>query len=93
MTRIKAISVAALLCASIATPAFAQEVGAYGPREDAYGPGTAPSTYYRSYGQQVDPSVLPPRDNDEYWNLQNFGTTGRSPARPGGENPNLNPPG
>lgn len=86
MKRINVIGTAVFLCASIATPALAQEVGAYGPL------GASPPTYYRSYGQ-VDPSVLPPRDNDEYWNLQNFGTTGRSPARPGGENPNLNPPG
>jgi hypothetical protein len=49
-------------------------------------------TYYRSY-DQVNPDYLPPRDIDEYRNLQNFGLSGRDPSRVGGETPNLHPPG
>jgi hypothetical protein len=87
--RLKLIGAAAMLSAAIATPALAQEVETYGP-----GPGyvvgpVAPPVYYRG---QPDPSLLPPRDNDEYWNLINRQDTGRSPSRPGGENPNFNPP-
>jgi hypothetical protein len=89
MNRMKTISAAIILSASVAAPAFAQEAGYGAPAP--YQRGVAPQTYYRSYGQ-VPGSYMPPRDNQEYWNLQNFGTTGRDPSRVGGESPSLNPP-
>jgi hypothetical protein len=89
MRRLKLIGAAALLSAAVATPVLAQEVETYvAPRGYVVAP-AAPPTYYRG---QPDPSMLPPRDNDEYWNLINRQDTGRSPSRPGGENPNFNPP-
>ena len=88
MRRLKLIGAAALLSAAVATPVLAQEVG-YGPPRGYVVAPAAPPTYYRG---QPDPSMLPPRDNDEYWNLINRQDTGRSPSRPGGENPNFNPP-
>jgi hypothetical protein len=69
---------------------LAQEAYVYGPAPYA-GPPEGPMVY-RSYGQ-IDPDYLPPRNNDEYWNLRNHGFTGRSPSRVGGESPNLNPSG
>ena len=90
MRRLKSIGIAAILFAAIATPVLAQEVEIYGPPAGYVVGPAAPSTYY--YRGQVDPSLLPPRDKDEYWNLINRQDTGRSPARPGGENPNFNPP-
>lgn len=88
MSTIKAITAAAILCASIATPVFAQEYRPYvgGPYE------RGPATYYGAYGQ-VPGSYLPPRNTDEYWNLVNHGFTGRDPSRVGGESPSLNPSG
>lgn len=90
MRRLKSISAAVILSASIAGPALAQEVYVYGPSPYA-GPPEGP-IFYRSYGQ-VDPDYLPPRNTDEYWNLRNHGFTGRSPSRVGGESPNLTPSG
>jgi hypothetical protein len=80
------ISAAALVTASIATPAFAQT--AYGPRAGA--PYDHGQTYYRS--NDVPPGSYAPRNGDEYRNQENFGFSGRDPSRVGGESPNLNPP-
>jgi hypothetical protein len=90
MHMVKALSAAAILSA-IAGPVFAQEVE-YGPAARAAPYGSRAQTYYRSY-DQVNPDYLPPRDIDEYRNLQNFGLSGRDPSRVGGETPNLHPPG
>ena len=90
MRRLKLISAAVIISASIAGPALAQDAYVYGPAPYA-GPPEGPMIYH-SYGQ-VDPDYLPPRNNDEYWNLRNHGFTGRSPSRVGGESPNLNPSG
>lgn len=88
MNCIKMISAAAILTASMAVPAFAQE--AYGPY--VAGPyGRGPQMYYRSYS--VPPGSYAPRNKDEYWNQRNFGFSGRDPSRVGGDTPNLNPPG
>ena len=90
MSMMKAISAVAILAAAVAAPAFAQEV--YGPADGPYGPGTAPETYYQSYGE-VPGNYLPPRNSDEYWNLRNHGFTGRDPSRVGGDSPSVNPSG
>jgi hypothetical protein len=83
MTNLKTISAVVLLSTAIASPVFAQ-----GARESSR---MEHQTYYRSYGQSTAPYAAP-LTNDEYWNLQNFGTTGRNPSRVGGEVPWLNPP-
>jgi hypothetical protein len=89
MNKMKMISAAVVLSAAVATPVLAQDVGTYGPA------GAAPlrhsQTFYRSYNQ-MNSDFLPPRNDEEYRNLQNFGFTGRDPSRVGGESPSLNPP-
>jgi hypothetical protein len=86
MTKLKMISAVAVLSAAIATPAFAQDM-------DLGGPGSRMEhhRFYRSYNQW-NAYYAAPLTHDEYWNLQNFGTTGRDPSRIGGESPWLNPP-
>jgi hypothetical protein len=90
MNKMKMISAAVLLSATVASPVFAQDGDTYGPSATPYA-ARHPQTFYRSYSQ-VNPDFLPPRNNDEYRNLQNFGFTGRNPSRVGGESPSLNPP-
>ena len=90
MNRMKTISAAVLLSAAVAAPAFAQDADMYGAQPYA-GPVRHSQLFYRSYGQP-NPDFLPPRNNLEYWNLQNFGFTGRDPSRVGGNSPSLNPP-
>ena len=86
MTRRKTVGAIAFLSAVIATPVFAQS-------SDLRGPGSrmAPYWFYRSY-DQWDGFYGPPLTKEQYWNLENFGTTGRDPSRVGGEAPWLNPP-
>ena len=85
----KTIATAAVVTASLAAPAFAQQV------DPSYGGGApyrqVPQTYYRNY--DVPPGSYAPRNNDEYWNQENFGFSGRDPSRAGGVSPNLNPSG
>jgi hypothetical protein len=89
MNKMKMISAAVIVSAAVVTPVLAQDVGTYGPA------GAAPlrhsQTYYRSYNQ-MNPDFLPPQNNEQYRNLQNFGFTGRDRSRVGGESPSLNPP-
>ncbi len=70
MNTMKAISAAVVLSATIAAPVFAQEYRAYpgAPYENGAGP------FYRSY-DQVPGDYLPPRNTEEFRNLQNFGVT------------------
>ena len=50
---------------------------------------TRDSQYRRAYDQSNKSSA--PLTAEEERNKENFGFSGRSPSRPGGENPNLNP--
>jgi hypothetical protein len=87
MNKLKLISAAVIVSASIAGPAFAQDIGTGGPyvRAAPYaGPASRPQTYYRSYGQ-VSPEYYAPRNDDEYRNPQNFGFTGRDSSRARGD--------
>jgi hypothetical protein len=86
MTRIKILSAIAVLSSVIATPVFAQS-------PDMRGPGSRmePHRFYRSY-DRWNGFYAPPLTKDEYWNLENFGMTGRDPSRIGGKSPWLNPP-
>jgi hypothetical protein len=91
MTRLKTVSAIAFLSAVIATPVFAQS-------SDPRGPGSRMEPYwYQTYDQwngYGPPQTYygPPLTKEEYWNLQNFGTTGRDPSHVGGQAPWLNPP-
>jgi hypothetical protein len=88
--KMKTIGATAILSAAVASPVFAQDV--VDPVPYARGPGSQPQTFYRTYGQ-MNPSILPPRNDREYWGLQNFGFTGRDPSRVGGDAPWLAPSG
>ena len=77
MTSLKTLSAIAVLSAMIATPVFAQNADVRGSRMEQH-------KFYRTYNQ-VNAPYAAPLTNDEYWNLQNFGTTGRDPSRIGGE--------
>lgn len=85
MTRIKALGAVAILCAAIASPAFAHDTGT-----SVRVSRIAHHKFYHSYNQS-NASYAAPMTNEEYWNLQNFGTTGRDRSRVGGEDPDLNP--
>jgi len=89
MNKMKMISAAVILSATVATPVLAQDVGTYGPVGAAHVRHS--QTFYRSYNQ-MNSDFLPPRNDEEYRNLQNFGFSGRDPSRVGGESPSLNPP-
>jgi hypothetical protein len=89
MNKMKMISAAVVLSAAVATPVLAQDVGTYGPAGAAHLRHS--QTFYRSYNQ-MNSDFLPPRNDEEYRNLQNFGFTGHDPSRVGGESPSLKPP-
>lgn len=82
----KLIGAAVILSASIAAPAFAQDVYYDAPLY-RYGP----TYYYAPY--DVPPGSYAPTNTDEYWNEVNHGFSGRDPSRVGGDSPSLNPPG
>jgi hypothetical protein len=88
MTKIKILSAVAILSAAIASPVFAQDAGAFGPTHA--GRGYVQQNFRGAYNQS-NAIYAAPLTNDEYRNLQNFGTTGRDPSRIGGESPWLNP--
>jgi hypothetical protein len=52
----------------------------------------AQDPHYRgAYDQSNGSSQAAPLNAEEKRNKEDFGFSGRSPSRPGGENPNLNP--
>ena len=92
MTSIRTISAIAIVSAVIATPVLAQEaIPGPGSR---YGLEPQPGrTYYRTYNQWGAPIYGAPRTSEDYWNMENYGFSGRDPSRVGGRSPWLNPPG
>lgn len=90
MNWMKTIAAVTLVSASIATPAFAQDVGNAG--NVGYGSDGRMQRFYGSYNQ-MGPSLAPSRYSQEYRNFENFGFTGRDRSRVGGYSPNLNPSG
>jgi hypothetical protein len=52
---------------------------------------TQDSRYRRAHDQLNGSSSVAPLTAEEERNKEDFGFSGRSPSRPGGENPNLNP--
>jgi hypothetical protein len=94
MTKFKTIGALVILSAAVASPVFAQEAVV---SEPAY---SGPTYYGRAYDRQnfrgaynqMNAPYYAPRNSDEYWNLENYGITGRDPSRVGGQSPWLNPP-
>jgi hypothetical protein len=81
MTKMKTLSAVIILSAAVATPVFAQPYHVRHHYRD----------YRGSYNQMSDPSyAIAPTQAGR--NIQNFGFSGRDPSRPGGMDPNLNPP-
>jgi hypothetical protein len=102
MTKMKTPGAVMILCASIATPAFAQDVDVFGPGS-RYGvesqPGAAHlgrardrGNFRGAYNQSNAPLHAAPR-TEAGWNMKNFGFGGRDPSRVGGEDPSLRPSG
>jgi hypothetical protein len=90
-SKIKTLGVALILSAAIASPVFAQDATTVRPHHArAYDQ----SNFRGAYNQQMSgaPYYDAPQTRDEMINLQNFGLSGRSPSRVGGEDPYLNPP-
>ena len=79
MTDLKTLSAAMILCAAIASPAFAEGHMHHGK---AY-------RHMNAYNQFIGPAYTTP--SSDYWNIENFGFSGRDRSRVGGEDPDLNP--
>ena len=79
MTNLKILSAVMILSAAIASPAFAQgqmhHVKAY--------------RHLNAYNQFNGPVYA--TSSRDYWNMENFGFSGRDRSRVGGEDPDLNP--
>jgi hypothetical protein len=89
--KIKTLGVALILSAAIASPVFAQDANVSAPRHVR----THDQSNLRgAYNQQLSgaPYDNAPQTREERLNQQNFGFSGRSPSRVGGEDPDLNPP-
>jgi len=82
MTKMKTLSAAIILFATVATPVFAQ------PTHH----GRAYDRYRGAYNQLNEPFYATPPTRDGS-NIENFGFSGRDPSRVGGEDPSLNPSG
>jgi hypothetical protein len=101
MIKMKALGAAIILSAAVATPVFAQDAGAIGPR-NRYGLESQPVTSYRgafnrnfrgAYNQSGAPLYARPLTNEERRNIEDFGFSGRDPSRVGGEDAWLHPGG
>jgi len=88
--KITTLGVALILSAAIASPVLAQDATVRPHHAQAYDQ----SNFRGAYNQQTSgaPYYDAPQTHDEMINLQNFGISGRSPSRVGGEDPYLNPP-
>ena len=90
MTKFKTLAAIAVFSTAIATPVFAQDAKVTVPAH--HGRAVAPENLRGSYNQVGAPYDNAPQTHEELINQQNFGFSGRNPARVGGENPALNPP-
>jgi hypothetical protein len=79
MDKLKTLSAVIVLSATLATPVFAQP--------------THHIRHFRgAYNQMIGPSYYPVPSSQSERNIENFGFSGRDRSRPGGWDPNLNPP-
>ncbi len=81
MTRTTILSAALILSAAVATPAFAKDHGRAHVRH-----------FRGAYNQMIGPSYYAVPSSQAGRNFEDFGFSGRDPSRPGGMDPNLNPP-
>jgi hypothetical protein len=90
MTKFKTLAAIAIFSAAVATPVFAQDASVTAPAHRARA--VAHQDFRGAYNQVGAPYDNAPQTREELINQQNFGFSGRNPARVGGENPDLNPP-
>jgi hypothetical protein len=91
MTNFKTLTAIVIFSAAVATPVFAQDANVTAPTHHARA--VAPQNFRGAYNQVGGaPYDNAPQTREELINQQNFGFSGRNPARVGGENPDLNPP-
>jgi hypothetical protein len=90
MTKMKALSAIAVLCAAFATPVFAQDAGVFGPTY--HGRTYDQQNFGEAYNQSNGPYTVP-LTNKERNNIEDFGFSGRDPSMVGGEDPYLHPGG
>src|SRR5258708_27554466 len=97
MIKMKALGAAIILSAAVATPVFAQDAGAIGPR-NRYGLESQPVTNYRgafnrnfrgAYNQSGAPFYARPLANEERRNIEDLGFSVRDPSRAGGADAGL----
>ena len=81
MTNMRALGAVIILSAAVATPVFAQDHGRAHVRH-----------FRGAYNQMIGPSYNAVPSSQSQRNLEDFGFSGRDPSRPGGMDPNLNPP-
>jgi hypothetical protein len=82
MTKMKTLSAAIILSAAIVTPVFAQPTH-HGRTDDRH---------RGAYNQMIGPSYYAVPSSQDERNIEDFGFSGRDRSRPGGWDPNLNPP-
>jgi hypothetical protein len=90
MTKFKTLTAIAIFSAAVATPVFAQDTNVTAPTH--HGRAVDHQNFRGAYNQSGTPYDNAPQTHEELINQQNFGFSGRNPARVGGENPDLNPP-
>jgi hypothetical protein len=79
MTKLKTLSAVVIVSAAVATPAFAHS--------------THHLRHFRgSYNQMIGPYYYAVPSSQGERNIEDFGFSGRDRSRPGGWDPNLNPP-
>jgi hypothetical protein len=92
MSKFKTLAATAIFSAAIATPVFAQDANVTAPTH--HGRAVDHQNLRGAYNQvnSAAPYDNAPQTREELINQENFGFSGRNPARVGGENPDLNPP-
>ena len=81
---IRTLSIVALVTAAVSSPVFAQDVDGAAPQKPAH----ALRHYRGAYNQVQEPAFVAPRAY-EGWSVHDD----VDPSRPGGHNPDFNPPG
>jgi hypothetical protein len=89
MSNFKTLAAIAIFSAAIATPVFAQDASVTAPSHHARA--VAHENFRGAYDRVGAPYDNAPQTREELINQENFGFSGRNPARVGGENPDLNP--
>jgi hypothetical protein len=88
MTKMKTLSAVIILSAAVSTPVFAQDAGVRG-LASRYG--SEPQSDPRGAFNQLNGPLSATSRTRDGRNIENFGSGGRDPSIPGGEDPSLHP--